>query len=338
MAHILLTGGAGYIGSHTALQLLQQGFTVTVVDNLCNSSEESLRRVEQLTEKKINFIKLDLCEKAELIKVFKSLPSVDAVIHFAALKAVGESVENPLRYYDNNINGSLCLVAAMKQAGMTNIVFSSSATVYGDAEIIPVTEDSPLQATNPYGQTKLMMEQILADCGNSLNWNVALLRYFNPAGAHSSGRIGEDPEFPNNLVPFVSQVAAGIRASVKVFGNDWPTPDGTGVRDYIHIEDLAEAHVAAVKKLIAEKTGVLTLNLGTGRGYSVLEVIAAFAQAAGKEISYEFAPRRAGDIASIYASPDKALREIGWSAKLTLKDMVESAWKWQSENPQGYRA
>jgi UDP-glucose 4-epimerase len=333
---ILVTGGAGYIGSHTCVELLNAGYEVVVVDNLANSKEESLRRVQQLTGKGLVFHKVDLLDRPALEAVFAAAP-VDAVIHFAGLKAVGESVSIPLRYYHNNITGTLILLETMLAAGVKNLVFSSSATVYGMAETMPLREDAPLSATNPYGRTKLMIEEILRDLGVSdPTFNGVMLRYFNPVGAHASGRIGEDPNgIPNNLLPFVSQVAVGKLASLRVFGNDYPTPDGTGVRDYIHVVDLALGHVKAVEKLAANP-GVDVYNLGTGRGYSVLEVVAAFEEVSGRPIPYEIVARRPGDVGTSYSDPGKALRELKWSAERNLADMCADAWRWQSQNPKGY--
>lgn len=334
---ILVTGGAGYIGSHTCLELLKSNYDVFVVDNLSNSSEESLKRVQKLTNKKLTFIKADLLNKEELFKVFEN-NKFDAVIHFAAFKAVGESVQIPLKYYHNNITGTLFLLEAMKKYDVKNIVFSSSATVYGDPAMVPIKEDFPLTATNPYGRTKLMMEEILRDVQTADNdFNIVLLRYFNPVGAHESGEIGEDPNgIPNNLMPYISQVAVGKLKELAVFGNDYPTVDGTGVRDYIHVVDLAKGHVKALEK-IEELSGVNVINLGTGRGYSVLEVVEAFAKASGKNIPYKIVDRRAGDIAECYADPSKAEKVLGWKAELDIKSMCDSAWKWQSKNPKGYK-
>ncbi|OQY34429.1 MAG: UDP-glucose 4-epimerase GalE [Spirochaetaceae bacterium 4572_59] len=337
MGKILITGGAGYIASHTNLELIKAGYDIVLADNLCNSSLEAVRRVEELSGTKLPFYKVDLKDIDALRKVFEAEPEIRAVIHFAALKAVGESVENPLLYYENNIAGSLNLFKIMDEMAVKQLVFSSSATVYGDPESVPVKEDFPVQATNPYGQTKLMMEQILIDAAKAKGWDITILRYFNPVGAHGSGKIGEDPEYPNNLLPFVSQVAAGLREKVMVFGKDWDTPDGTGVRDYIHVVDLAVAHVKALDKLKVQK-GVSIYNIGTGKGYSVLEMIGAFEEVCGHEIPWEFGPRRAGDIASVYGDPSLAARELGWKAESDLKEMVESAWKWQSQNPRGYKS
>jgi UDP-glucose 4-epimerase len=334
---ILITGGAGYIASHTNVELLNENYELVLVDNFCNSVYESVKRVEEISGKRVKFYETDLKNYDELEKVFEQENDIFAVIHFAALKAVGESVEKPLMYYENNISGSLNLYKCMKKYGVKNFVFSSSATVYGDPEEVPVTESAPVHATNPYGHTKSMMEQILLDAAKALGWNVVILRYFNPVGAHSSGRIGEDPEYPNNLLPFVSQVAAGIREKVVVFGNDWDTPDGTGVRDYIHVVDLAKAHVSALEKL-KKDNGTFIYNIGTGRGYSVLEMIDAFSKACGHPVPYEIGPRRPGDVATVLADPSKAQKELGWKAELGLDEMVNSAWKWQSLNPKGYKA
>ena len=335
---VLVTGGAGYIGSHTTLELLSAGHEVDVADNLSNSSEESLTRVAAITGKTATFHKIDIRNKDELSKVFAS-KTFDSVIHFAALKAVGESVAEPLRYYQNNITGTLTLCEVMKEAGVKNIVFSSSATVYGDPASVPITEDFPLQATNPYGRTKLMIEYILSDLNVAdPSFNVALLRYFNPVGAHESGTIGEDPSgIPNNLMPFITQVAVGKREKLSVFGNDYPTPDGTGVRDYIHVVDLAIGHLKALDKL-ATNPGVVTYNLGTGRGFSVLEMIKSFEKASERPIPYEIVPRRAGDIAECYANPSFAEKELGWNATRDIDDMCVDSWRWQSQNPNGYNA
>ncbi len=334
--NVLVTGGAGYIGSHTVLELLNAGHDVCVVDNLSNSSEESLRRVAALTGRAADFREVDILDKARLTEVVKGA-DFDSVIHFAALKAVGESVAQPLRYYQNNITGTLVLCEVMQEQGVKNIVFSSSATVYGDPHTVPITEDFPLQATNPYGRTKLMMEYILTDLHVAEpSFNVALLRYFNPIGAHESGRIGEDPAgIPNNLLPFVAQVAVGRREKVSVFGADYPTPDGTGVRDYIHVVDLAIGHLKALEKL-ATSPGIVTCNLGTGRGYSVLQVIKAFEKASGKTVPYDLVARRPGDIAECYADPAFALQQLGWQAERGLDDMCRDSWRWQSQNPNGY--
>lgn len=333
---VLITGGAGYIGSHTALEFLNAGHEVVVVDNLVNSREESLRRVAKLTGRTPEFHKVDLLDRAGLDKVFASR-RIDAVVHCAALKAVGESVSIPLAYYKNNLGGTVSLCEAMQAAGVHNLVFSSSATVYGENPHPPFDEDQPLSATNPYGWTKVMMEQVFRDVGHAdKKWNFILLRYFNPVGSHESGLIGEDPRgVPNNLVPFVSQVAVGIRPSLKVFGDDYPTPDGTPLRDYIHVMDLAAGHLRAVEKL-ASNPGVVAYNLGTGTPSSVLEVIRAFEKASGRKVPYEIVARRPGDVAASYASPAKAERELGWKATRTLDEMCRDAWKWQSQNPQGY--
>ena len=333
---VLVTGGAGYIGSHTCLELLQAGIHVVVLDNLCNSREESLRRVGEITGQGVGFFEVDLRDRETLGEIF-SQGRFDAVIHFAGLKAVGESVTQPLEYYDNNVRGTLTLCQVMAEAGVRNLVFSSSATVYGDPATVPIREDFPVGATNPYGRSKLFIEEILRDLYVSdPRWNIALLRYFNPVGAHESGRIGEDPNgIPNNLMPYIAQVAVGRLQRLRVFGNDYPTPDGTGVRDYIHVVDLARGHLAALHKL-QESPGVVTYNLGTGRGYSVLEVIAAFERASGRSIPYDIVERRPGDIACCYADPSLARDELGWSAEYDLERMVADAWRWQSQNPDGY--
>ena len=337
MAKILITGGAGYIGSHTALELLNQGYDFVVYDNLCISSKESLHRVEELTGKSIRFYEGDVLD-AEALEAMFQAENVDAVIHCAALKAVGESVQKPLEYYRNNITGTLTLMDVMDKVGVKNIVFSSSATVYGDPEIIPITEECPKgQCTNPYGWTKSMMEQIMTDVQKAKpDWNVILLRYFNPVGAHKSGRIGEDPKgIPNNLMPYISQVAVGKLPKLGVFGDDYNTHDGTGVRDYIHVVDLAIGHVKAVDYIFTNP-GLDVINLGTGTGYSVLDMVKAFSRACGKEIPYEIKPRRAGDIDMCYADPAKAERVLGWKAERGLDEMCEDAWRWQSQNPNGY--
>ena len=337
MAKILITGGAGYIGSHTALELLNKGYEVVVYDNLSNSSQESLRRVEELTGKKVAFYEGDILDKEALTAMFKA-ENVDAVIHCAALKAVGESVQKPLEYYYNNITGTLSLMGVMDEVGVKNIVFSSSATVYGSPEEMPITENCPKGAcTNPYGWTKSMMEQIMTDVQKAKpDWNVILLRYFNPVGAHKSGRIGEDPKgIPNNLMPYISQVAVGKLEKLGVFGDDYDTPDGTGVRDYIHVVDLAIGHVKAIDYIFTNP-GLDVINLGTGVGYSVLDMVKAFSKACGKEIPYEIKPRREGDIAMCYADPAKALKVLGWKAEHGLDEMCEDTWRWQSQNPQGY--
>ncbi|MEP1307594.1 MAG: UDP-glucose 4-epimerase GalE [Balneola sp.] len=333
---ILVTGGAGYIGSHTVLELLQLGNEVVVVDNLSNSSKESLKRVESITRKVPIFYELDLLDKSSLENVFEK-HSIDSVIHFAGYKAVGESVQKPMMYYENNINSTLVLCEVMKKYNVRNLVFSSSATVYGDPEAVPITEESSLSATNPYGRTKLFIEYILKDLHVSdSSWNIALLRYFNPVGAHKSGLIGEDPnDIPNNLMPYVSQVAVGKLKQLSVFGDDYSTPDGTGVRDYIHVVDLALGHLKAIDKLKSDP-GLVIYNLGTGKGTSVLDMIKAFENASGKNVDYKIAPRRAGDIATCYAHPAKAENELGWKAERGIKEMCEDAWKWQSKNPNGY--
>jgi len=335
---VLVTGGAGFIGSHTAVELLQAGHDVAVVDNLCNSKQESLRRVASITGKTMPFHKADIRDRAALDAVFHAEGPVDAVIHFAALKAVGESVRIPLDYYGNNITGTITLCEAMAAAGCRNLVFSSSATVYGDPASVPIREDFPTPgATNPYGWSKLMMEQILRDVQKaSPAWNIILLRYFNPIGAHPSGLIGEDPAgIPNNLLPFVAQVAIGRRDSLAIFGNDYPTTDGTGVRDYIHVVDLALGHLKALDALTAAP-GLAVYNLGTGKGSSVLEVIAAFEQASGRPVPFTIQPRRPGDVAACWADPSKAQRDLGWRAVRDLRAMCEDAWRWQSANPNGF--
>ncbi|HSO92015.1 MAG TPA: UDP-glucose 4-epimerase GalE [Arthrobacter sp.] len=333
---VLVTGGAGYIGSHTTLSLLKGGHDVVVLDNLSNSNAESLRRVEEISGRHVDFRKVDLLDVAALDKVLSDF-QFDAVIHFAGLKAVGESVAKPLAYYQNNVVGTLNLLHGMDRAGVRTLVFSSSATVYGASEHVPLNEDEPLDASNPYGRTKEQIEDILSDLGAAdPRWRIALLRYFNPAGAHSSGRIGEDPQgIPNNLLPFVAQVAVGRREKVTVFGADYPTPDGTGVRDYIHVMDLAAGHIAALGFLISQ-SGVFRWNLGTGRGASVLEVIQAFGDAAGQRIKHEIAGRRPGDAAISYADPSAALADLDWSANRTLAQMCEDHWRWQKNNPLGY--
>ena len=333
---ILVTGGAGYIGSHTCLELLQAGYEVVVVDNLSNSKEESLKRVQELAGKTLEFHKVDLLDKEALKAVFDRA-SIEAVVHFAGLKAVGESVTIPLHYYHNNVTGTLVLCEVMERHGVKNIVFSSSATVYGDPHTVPIKEDFPLSPTNPYGRTKWMIEEILRDLHRTDEvWNIALLRYFNPVGAHPSGRIGEDPNgIPNNLLPYIAQVAVGKLSELPVFGNDYPTPDGTGVRDYIHVVDLSVGHLAALLKLTSNP-GVVTYNLGTGRGYSVLEMVSAFEKTSGKKIAYNIEGRRAGDIASCYADPSKAKKELDWSVDRGIDEMCADSWHWQSSNPNGY--
>ena len=334
---ILVAGGAGYIGSHTCVELLEAGYDVVVVDNLYNSSEESLKRVEKITGKTVTFYEADILDRDALNKIFDA-HEIEAVIHFAGYKAVGESVAKPIEYYHNNMTGTLVLCDVMRAHGVKNIVFSSSATVYGDPAQIPITENCPKgQPTNPYGWTKSMLEQVLADIHTSDNeWNVILLRYFNPIGAHKSGIIGEDPKgIPNNLVPYVAQVAVGKRECLGVFGNDYDTVDGTGVRDYIHVVDLAAGHVKAIEKL-KENPGVEVYNLGTGNGYSVLQVVAAFEKACGHAIKYEIKPRREGDIATCYCDPQKAKEDLGWVTKYGIDEMCEDSWRWQSTNPDGY--
>lgn len=335
---ILITGGAGYIGSHTAVELLESGYEVVIYDNLSNSSEESLRRVEKITGKTVTFYKGDVLEEELLTEVIRR-EKIQGVLHCAALKAVGESVEKPLEYYHNNITGTLILIKVMKETGVWNLVFSSSATVYGNPAQIPITEACPKgECTNPYGWTKSMMEQIMMDIQKAdPRWNVILLRYFNPVGAHKSGEIGEDPKgIPNNLMPYISQVAVGKLEKLGVFGNDYDTPDGTGVRDYIHVVDLAKGHVKAIAYLFQDP-GLEIINLGTGTGYSVLDMVKAFSKACGKEIPYEIRPRRSGDIATCYADPAKAEKVLGWRAEKGLEEMCEDTWRWQSMNPEGFR-
>ncbi len=333
---ILVTGGAGYIGSHTCVELLQAGYEIVVVDNLSNSKKESLNRVKKITGKGFEFYEADLLDREGLEQIFEN-SQIDSVIHFAGLKAVGESVSIPLKYYHNNITGTLILCETMQKYGVKNLVFSSSATVYGDPHTVPITEDFPLSTTNPYGATKLMIENILKDLYVSDNsWNIAILRYFNPVGAHISGIIGEDPSgIPSNLVPYIAQVAVGKLKELKVFGNDYPTKDGTGVRDYIHVVDLAIGHLKALEKLNTNP-GVVEYNLGTGVGNSVLEMVTAFSKASGKEIPYKFVERRPGDIAECYAETKKAEKELGWTAKRGIDEMCEDLWRWQSQNPNGY--
>jgi len=333
---ILVTGGAGYIGSHTCVALLNQGHDVVVVDNLCNSSDVSITRVREITAKPLDFFNADLLDKNGLTRIF-SETRPDAVIHFAGLKAVGESTAMPLTYFHNNVCGTLNLLSVMADAGIKHIIFSSSATVYGEPADLPITEDFPLSVTNPYGRTKLMIEQILQDLFTSdPQWHIALLRYFNPVGADPSGLIGEDPSgIPNNLVPYIARVAIGALDSVQVFGNDYDTPDGTGVRDYIHVSDLAEGHVKTLPRLTAQP-GVLIYNLGTGRGYSVLEMIRGFERACGRPIPYKIVSRRPGDIGACWADPGRAGNELGWQATRSLDDMCADTWRWQQKNPQGY--
>ncbi len=333
---ILVVGGAGYIGSHTCVQLLAAGYQIVVLDNLSNSKLESLSRIKHISGCDFPFIQADIRDKPALVAVFKA-HKIEAVIHFAGLKAVGESTQKPLLYFDNNVYGSIVLLRVMAEANVKTLVFSSSATVYGDPASVPIKEDFPLSATNPYGRTKLMIEDMLRDLQQSDNdWRIGLLRYFNPIGAHESGQIGEDPNgIPNNLLPYVAQVAVGRLAKLRVFGDDYQTVDGTGVRDYIHVMDLADGHVAALRYLV-DSTGVVAFNLGTGIGYSVLEVVAAFSQASGKQIPYEFLPRRAGDVAINYADASKANLLLGWQAKRDLHTMCADSWRWQEGNPLGY--
>ncbi|GAB3488880.1 UDP-glucose 4-epimerase GalE [Curvibacter fontanus] len=334
---IFVTGGAGYIGSHTCIELLQAGHEVTVYDNFSNSNPESIRRVEQITGRAVHLVQGDLRDKAALTAALRS-SQADAVIHFAGLKAVGESVAQPLHYYDNNVVGTVRLLEAMGGARVRKLVFSSSATVYGDPVRLPLTEDHPLSATNPYGRTKLMIEDMLRDLHRSDEaWRIGILRYFNPIGAHASGRIGEDPQgIPNNLMPYVSQVAAGRRDRLQVWGQDYPTPDGTGVRDFIHVVDLAIGHVKALAYL-DRQAGCTAFNLGTGQGYSVLELVRAFEKASGRAVPYQFAARRPGDVASSYASPELAARLLDWHPQRDLDDMCVDSWRWQQGNPEGYR-
>lgn len=334
---ILVTGGAGYIGSHTVVELQNAGYDVVVVDNLCNSSEKSLERVQTITGKPVKFYKVDILDREGLVKIFEN-ENIDSCIHFAGLKAVGESVAKPWDYYTNNITGTLVLVDVMKQFGVKNIIFSSSATVYGNPAFVPITEECPKgQCTNPYGWTKSMLEQILTDIYTADNeWNIVLLRYFNPIGAHKSGMIGENPNgIPNNLMPYVTQVAVGKRPELGVFGDDYDTHDGTGVRDYIHVVDLAVGHVKALKK-IEEKAGLKLYNLGTGKGYSVLDIVKNFEAATGVKVPYSIKPRRPGDIATCYADATKAKEELGWVAENGILEMCADSWRWQSTNPNGY--
>lgn len=330
---ILVTGGAGYIGSHTCVELLSAGHEVIIADNLSNSKSSVITRIQQIADRQVQFYQTDIRDAAGLATLFEQ-HEINAVIHFAGLKAVGESVTEPLHYYDNNVHGSVVLLQTMAQFGVKNLVFSSSATVYGDPASVPIQENFPLQATNPYGRSKWMVEEILRDLAVSdPTWRIALLRYFNPVGAHASGLIGEDPNgIPNNLLPYVAQVAAGQREVLSVFGNDYPTPDGTGIRDYIHVVDLALGHIKTLEKLAAENfsQGIVTYNLGTGRGHSVLEMIRAFEQASGRSISYKIVARRPGDIASCYADPARAERELGWKAEKNITQMCADAWRWQS--------
>lgn len=344
---VLVTGGAGYIGSHACVELLNAGFNVVVVDNLCNSKTESLLRVQQITGKSLTFYQIDICDKAALTEVFAK-ESIRAVMHFAGLKAVGESCSKPALYYHNNVSGTLVLTEVMAEANVKQLVFSSSATVYGESDSPQYSENFPLGAINPYGRSKAMIEDILRDLSASdrINlaespWKIALLRYFNPIGAHESGLIGEDPNgIPNNLMPYVSQVAIGKLAQLSVFGNDYPTRDGTGIRDYIHVVDLVKGHIKAIDALAGEPFkagGCKAYNLGTGQGYSVLEIINAFERVTGQHINYKIAPRRAGDLAECFANPELALKELGWKAEKNLDDMVADTWNWQVKNPRGYR-
>ena len=336
MKSILVTGGAGYIGSHTCVELLQAGFEVTILDNLCNSKAVVVDRLERICGRRPAFVEGDVRDASFLRGLFGG-KHFDAVIHFAGLKAVGESVALPLAYYDNNVGGSILLLQAMREQGVKTLIFSSSATVYGDPQRVPIQEDFPLGATNPYGRSKLMIEEVLGDLARAESgWNIARLRYFNPVGAHRSGLIGEDPNgIPNNLLPYVAQVAIGRREKLSVFGNDYPTPDGTGVRDYIHVVDLARGHVAALDSF-RRRTGLLTVNLGTGCGTSVLEMVAAFERASGRRVAYEICPRRAGDIATCYADPALAGQVLGWRAEQGIEAMCADTWRWQTLNPQGY--
>lgn len=333
---ILVTGGAGFIASHTNVELLNAGYDVVVVDNLVNSSRESVARVEELTGKKISFYEEDLLNEKAIDAIFEK-ENIDSVIHFAALKAVGESCQIPLRYFDNNLTGTLNLLKVMEKHGVKSIVFSSSATVYGKPESVPIREDFPLSVSNPYGRTKLIIEDMLRDIYKSDNeWDIALLRYFNPIGAHESGMIGENPHgIPNNLLPYVAKVAAGQLECVNVFGDDYDTPDGTGVRDYIHVVDLAKGHVKAVKKL-EDNSGLSIYNLGTGKGYSVLDIVKNFEAATGVKIPYSIKPRRAGDVATCYSDATKAKKELGWEAEYDIKDMCADSWNFQQKNPNGY--
>ncbi|SFH70391.1 UDP-glucose 4-epimerase GalE [Modicisalibacter xianhensis] len=336
--NVLVTGGCGYIGSHMTLSLIENDYEVVVLDNFSNSSLESLKRVEVLTGKKVNFIEGDVCDKVLLKHIFSQY-NIDHVLHFAGLKSVGESVNKPLQYYENNVLGALSLCHVMDQVGVRNLIFSSSATVYGDAKIMPIHEGIPTGSpTNPYGRSKLMIEEILNDLVKAdLGWSVGILRYFNPVGAHPSGVIGEDPnDIPNNLVPFISQVAIGLRKELSIFGNNYDTFDGTGVRDYIHVMDLVDGHLKAMKK-ISNKTGLEIWNLGTGNGYSVLEIVKAFENASGKKVPFKFVSRREGDVASCWADATKAERELNWKAKCSLVEMMEDTWRWQSNNPNGYK-
>ncbi|BCN26102.1 UDP-glucose 4-epimerase GalE [Vibrio alfacsensis] len=333
---VLVTGGMGYIGSHTCIQMIEAGMTPVILDNLYNSKPTVLERIKKVCGTKPEFIQADIRDKAALVEAMKT-HGIDAVIHFAGLKAVGESVAKPLEYYDNNVNGTLVLVDAMREAGVKSMVFSSSATVYGDPASVPITEDFPTSATNPYGRSKLMVEECLTDFQKANpDWSITLLRYFNPVGSHPTGELGEDPQgIPNNLMPFISQVAVGRREFLSVFGSDYATKDGTGVRDYIHVMDLSDGHVAALDK-VGTKTGLHIFNLGTGNGYSVLEMVKAFEQACGQPVPYQLVERRPGDIAECWADPSKAMNELEWKATRTLEEMTSDTWRWQSNNPQGY--
>ncbi|MEI9750577.1 UDP-glucose 4-epimerase GalE [Moellerella wisconsensis] len=334
---VLVTGGLGFIGSHTCIQMIEQGIQPVILDNLCNSNLEVLSRIETITGIRPIFYQGDIRDKALIDSIFAA-HSIASVIHFAGLKAVGESVSKPIEYYDNNVNGTLVLVQSMQQAGLKSLIFSSSATVYGDPEEVPLTENSKVGGTtNPYGTSKYMVERILSDLHIAeQDWSITLLRYFNPVGAHASGLMGEDPSgIPNNLTPYIAQVAVGRREKLTVFGADYPTIDGTGVRDYIHVMDLADGHIAALNK-VSQQSGLHIYNLGTGKGTSVLEMIAAFEKAAGKPIPYQLADRRPGDIAECWSSPEKALNDLGWKAKYSIQDMADDTWRWQHKNPNGY--
>lgn len=334
--NVLITGGMGYIGSHTCIQMIEAGMTPIILDNLYNSKSSVIGRIEKVSGQRPVFVQGDVRDKATLVEVMKQ-HQVESVIHFAGLKAVGESVAKPLEYYDNNVNGTLVLVDAMRDAGVRSLVFSSSATVYGDPASVPITETFPTSATNPYGRSKLMVEECLTDFQHANpDWSITLLRYFNPVGAHPSGELGEDPQgIPNNLMPFVSQVAVGRREFLSVFGSDYPTKDGTGVRDYIHVVDLADGHIAALNH-VGTQPGLHVYNLGTGIGYSVLDMVEAFAKASNKPIPYQLVDRRPGDIAECWADPAKAQQELGWTATRSLEDMTQDTWRWQSNNPNGY--
>ena len=335
--NILVTGGAGYIGTHTCIELLAEGHAIVVLDNLCNSSPEAIHRVEQISQKSIPFIEGDIRDEALLNDLF-SQHRFDAVVHFAGLKAVGESCAMPLKYYENNISGTITLCQVMANHNVKRLIFSSSATVYGDPHALPIKEDFPLSATNPYGHSKLVVEEVLRELQKADNeWNIALLRYFNPVGAHPSGLIGEDPnDIPNNLMPYISQVAIGKLERLQIFGDDYPTKDGTGVRDYIHVVDLAQGHVKALEKLQQDQKDCHVWNLGVGQGFSVLEMVKAFEAASGREVPYTITDRRPGDIAACYAHPEKAEKELNWQAKHTLDDIMADSWRWQSQNPKGY--